>query len=76
MQCLPDNEAKSMRHNYKPVFDGSFNLLCPKLDESLERKWLRAKNLPKLKDFQETMLKSIQYWMLDSMRPYSTPGIN
>ncbi|EFX69794.1 hypothetical protein DAPPUDRAFT_113327 [Daphnia pulex] len=35
----------------------------------MERKWLRAKNLPKLKDFQGTMLKSIQYQMMDSMRP-------
>ena len=54
---------------FKPVFEGSFDLFCPKLDESMERKWLRAKNLPKLKDFQEAMLKSIQYQMMDSMRP-------
>lgn len=37
--------------------------------ESMECKWLRSKNLPKLKDYQETMLKSIQYQMLDSIRP-------
>ena len=34
----------------------------------MERKWLRVKNLPKLKDYQEAMLKSIQYQMMDSMR--------
>ncbi|XP_045022806.1 uncharacterized protein LOC116918552 [Daphnia magna] len=35
----------------------------------MERKWLRSKNFPKLKDYQETMLKSIQYQMLDSIQP-------
>ncbi|KZR97835.1 Uncharacterized protein APZ42_007070, partial [Daphnia magna] len=69
VQGLPNSEAKALRLNFKPVFDSSFDLFCPKLDESMERKWLRAMNLPKLKDFQETMLKSIQYQMIDSMRP-------
>ncbi|KZS03850.1 Uncharacterized protein APZ42_033324 [Daphnia magna] len=69
VQGLPNSEAKALRLNFKPVFDSSFDLFCPKLDESMERKWLRAKNLPKLKNFQETMLKSIQYQMMDSMRP-------
>jgi hypothetical protein len=40
-----------------------------KLGESMERKWLISKNLPKLKDYQKAMLKSIQYQMMDSMRP-------
>jgi hypothetical protein len=35
----------------------------------MERKWLKVKNLTKLKDFQESMLKSIQHQMMDSMRP-------
>ena len=35
----------------------------------MERKWLKVKNLAKLKDFQESMLKSIQHQMMDSMRP-------
>ncbi|KAK4030997.1 hypothetical protein OUZ56_024429 [Daphnia magna] len=69
LQGLPANEAKALRLNFKPEFDGTFELLCPKLDDSMERKWLRSKNLPKLKDYQETMLKSIQYQMLDSIRP-------
>ena len=69
MQGLPYSEAKELRLKFKSVFEGSFDFFYPKLDESMERKWLRAKNLPKLKDFQETMLKSIQYQMIDSMRP-------
>jgi hypothetical protein len=69
VQGLRNSEAKELRLKFKSVFEGSFDLFYPKLDESMERKWLRAKNLPKLKDFQETMLKSIQYQMMDSMRP-------
>ncbi|EFX61565.1 hypothetical protein DAPPUDRAFT_338958 [Daphnia pulex] len=66
---LTSSTSPALNPAKKPVFEGSFDLFCPKLDESMERKWLRAKNLPKLKDFQETMLKSIQYQMMDSMRP-------
>ncbi|KZR95766.1 Uncharacterized protein APZ42_010280 [Daphnia magna] len=57
VQGLPNSEAKALRLNFKPVFDSSFDLFCPKLDESMERKWLRAKNLPKLKDFQESYVE-------------------
>lgn len=47
VQGLSKNESKSTRENYKEVFDGHFSLAVPKLDESMQRHWLRVKGMPK-----------------------------
>lgn len=60
--------AKSVREKYKPSSEGSFDLTCPKLDEAMARRWMNARNLTKLNDFQEKSLKSLQDQML-RLRP-------
>ena len=69
VQGLSKDVAKSLREKFAPKFDGNFNLCCPLLDESIARRWMNAKHLNKLNDFQEKTFKSIQYQMLDAFKP-------
>ncbi|KZS18186.1 Uncharacterized protein APZ42_015705 [Daphnia magna] len=53
-------------------FDGHFDLLCPKLDETMVRYWKQAVGKDwrsNMNDFQEKSWQSVQYQVLDSFRP-------
>ncbi|EFX70020.1 hypothetical protein DAPPUDRAFT_328557 [Daphnia pulex] len=72
VQGIPKSECKSLRHAYAPSFDGDFDLLCPKLDETMVRYWKQAIGKDwrsNLNDFQEKSWQSVQYQVLDSFRP-------
>jgi hypothetical protein len=72
VQGIPKSECKSLRHAYAPSFDGDFDLLCPKLDETMVRYWKQAVGKDwrsNLNDFQEKSWQSVQYQVLDSFRP-------
>nr|CAH0106961.1 unnamed protein product [Daphnia galeata] len=45
VQGLPNSEAKELRLKFKPVFEGSFDLFCPKLDESMERGYVEVNSI-------------------------------
>ena len=56
--------------SYKPVFEGDFELMAPQFDPpSMIRKWLRnvgdTSDKPKLKDFWEKQLVSLQRELKD-----------
>ncbi|KAI9565280.1 LOW QUALITY PROTEIN: hypothetical protein GHT06_009065 [Daphnia sinensis] len=72
VQGIPKSECKSLRHAYAPSFDGDFDLICPKLDETMVRYWKQAVGKDwrsNLNDFQEKSWQSVQYQVLDSFRP-------
>jgi hypothetical protein len=72
LENLSSSDAKALRHKYEPTFDGKFELVCPKLDESMGRWWKKIDGkLPtvKLNNPQENAWQSVQYSVLDSFRP-------
>ena len=62
-----------MRSSYKPAFEGDFELMAPELDKSMIRKWLRnigdTSDKPKLKDFWEKQLVTLQRELKDVFEP-------
>ncbi|XP_045022886.1 uncharacterized protein LOC123466808 [Daphnia magna] len=72
VQGIPKTDCKSLRQRYAPIFDGDFQLQCPKLDETMVSYWKQAVGKDwrsNLNDFQEKSWQSVQYQMLDSFRP-------
>jgi hypothetical protein len=66
-------EVVTLRSSYKPSFEGSFELMAPELDPSMVRKWLRnigdTSEKPKLKDFWEKNLLTLQREIKDVFEP-------
>ena len=66
-------EAITLRSSYKPAFEGDFELMAPELDKSMIRKWLRnigdTSDKPKLKDFWEKQLVTLQRELKDVFEP-------
>lgn len=66
-------EGVTLRSSYKPSFEGSFELMAPELDPSMVRKWLRnigdTSERPKLKDFWEKNLLTLQREIKDVFEP-------
>jgi hypothetical protein len=66
-------EGLALRSAYKPAFEGDFELMAPELDPSMIRKWLRnigdTSDKPKLKDFWEKQLVSVQRELKDVFEP-------
>jgi hypothetical protein len=66
-------EDVTLRSSYKPSFEGSFELMAPELDPSMVRKWLRnigdTSEKPKLKDFWEKNLLTLQREIKDVFEP-------
>ena len=72
VQGLSKDESKALRSKFTPAFEGNFDLICPKLDETMVRYWKQACGKDwraKLNDFQEKSWQSIQFQMLDVFRP-------
>lgn len=66
-------ENLTLRSSYKPSFEGNFELMAPELGPSMVRKWLRnigdTSDKPKIKDFWEKNLRSIQRELKDVFEP-------
>ncbi len=72
VQGLSKDLSKALRSKFTPAFEGNFDLICPKLDETMVRYWKQACGKDwraKLNDFQEKSWQSIQFQMLDVFRP-------
>ena len=72
VQGLSKEESKRLRSKYAPAFAGNFELLCPKLDETMVRFWKQADGKDwrsKFNDFQEKTFQSVQFQLLDVFRP-------
>ena len=73
MQGLAKDESKALRESVKLEFEGSFNLQCPKVDESMIRQMSRGRSYGnssrKPVDFVEKSWLSNQYQLLDGLRP-------
>jgi hypothetical protein len=67
------SENLTLHNSYKPSFEGNFELMAPELDPSMVRKWLcnigDTSAMPKIKDFREKNLLSIQRELKDFFKP-------
>ncbi|KAI9552586.1 hypothetical protein GHT06_020450 [Daphnia sinensis] len=58
VQGLSKEESKRLRSNYTPAFEENFELLCPKLEETMDRFWKQKKTF-----------QSNHFQLLDAFRP-------
>ncbi|KZS16057.1 Uncharacterized protein APZ42_018263 [Daphnia magna] len=80
VEGLAKDVGKSLRESFKLKFEGSFELQCPKVDESMVRHLKNAKRdrsgNRKVVDYVEKAWLSSQYQVIDAMRPLIHIWIN
>ncbi|EFX66231.1 hypothetical protein DAPPUDRAFT_332412 [Daphnia pulex] len=79
VEGLAKDTSKSLRESFKLKFEGSFELQCPKVDESMVRHLKNAKSDRsgnRKVDFVEKAWLSSQYQVMDAMSPLLHLWIN
>ncbi|KZS10356.1 Uncharacterized protein APZ42_025183 [Daphnia magna] len=80
VEGLAKDVVKSLRESFKLKFEGSFELQCPKVDESMVRHLKNAKRdrsgNRKVVEYVEKAWLSSQYQVMDAMRPLIHIWIN
>jgi hypothetical protein len=73
---LSKEEYKALHSKFIPAFEGFFDLVCPKLDETMIRYWKQVNGKDwrlKLNDFQKKTWQSVQFQLLDVFWPLLHP---